>query len=49
MLLSIVVICALSGALGQRLSSSTGLRLITPRPYNNRYSDATAARDGHFI
>jgi hypothetical protein len=35
------ILIALAGA----FASDTGRGLITRRPYNNRYSDATAARE----
>ena len=43
---SIIVVVALLTGLASALGrGSSNNDLITPRPYNNRYSDATAARD----
>jgi hypothetical protein len=41
---SIVVVVLLVGA-ASALRGGRGHGLITPRPYNNRYSDASGARD----
>jgi hypothetical protein len=49
MLATIIVTSAILIAFGEELGSRWQLRLIAPRPYNNRYNDASGARDGHFI
>jgi hypothetical protein len=47
MFTSILVIAVLLAALASALRSERrGAGIIARRPYNNRYSDATAARDG---
>jgi hypothetical protein len=45
MLTSIIVTAVVVGALGYGLRSGRDGGLITHRPYNNRYTDAPAARD----
>jgi hypothetical protein len=45
MLTSIIVTGVIAGALGYALRSSERNDMIVRRPYNNRYSDASAARD----
>jgi hypothetical protein len=42
---SIIVVAALIGGAVNALLRGRGHDLITPRPYNNRHSDATGARD----
>ncbi len=42
---SIIVVVALIGGAANALRRGGGNDLITSRPYNNRYSDATGARD----
>ena len=46
---SIVVVLALLAGWASALRRGGRHDLITPRPYNNRYSDATAARDEHVL
>jgi len=43
---SIIVIAVFFAALASALRSGGHGDIITPRPYNNPYSDASAARDG---
>lgn len=45
MLASIAVPLLIVGALGAAFASARTDPLILRRPYNNRYSDASAARD----
>lgn len=45
MITSIIVTAAIAGALGYALRQGRHDDLIVHRPYNNRYNDATAARD----
>jgi hypothetical protein len=45
MIASIIVTAVIAGALGYALRQGGHGDLIVHRPYNNRYSDATAARD----
>jgi hypothetical protein len=45
MLSSILVVLVLLVGWVSALRRTGGHDLITPRPYNNRHSDATAARD----
>jgi hypothetical protein len=47
MLVSIVVTLLITGALGYALSSRSADGLIGRRPYNNRYNDASGAREDH--
>jgi hypothetical protein len=42
---SIIVVAALLGGAANALRGGRGHDLITSRPYNNRYSDASGARD----
>lgn len=49
MLASIILAGAALALTGNAVGSRPGLRLISQRPYNNRYSDASGARDGNFI
>jgi hypothetical protein len=44
---SIIVVGALLGGAVNALRRGRNHDLITHRPYNNRYSDATGARDEH--
>jgi hypothetical protein len=44
---SIIVVGALLGGAANALRRGHKHDLITHRPYNNRHSDATAARDEH--
>ena len=46
MLSGIIVTILITGALGYGLRSSRD-GLISRRPYNNRYNDASAAREDH--
>ena len=48
MLIAMIVILFLLIALAGALTSGPGRDLISRRPYNNQYSDASAARDDHF-
>ncbi len=43
---TIIITIALVAALTSRARHDRRYELITPRPYNNQYSDASAARDG---
>lgn len=45
MLTSIIVTGVIAGALGYALRPSERNDMIVRRPYNNRHSDASAARD----
>ena len=45
MLSAIVITTVVVGSLGYALRSGRDGDLITRRPYNNRYNDASAARD----
>ncbi len=45
MLTSIIVTTLVVGALGYGLRSGRRGKLIIRRPYNNRYSDASGARE----
>jgi hypothetical protein len=45
MLTAVIVTFILVGSLGCALRSGRGGALIARRPYNNRYNDATAARE----
>jgi hypothetical protein len=45
MLSSIIVTSVIVGALAHALRSGRNGDMIVRRPYNNRYSDASAARD----
>ncbi|HEY2535747.1 MAG TPA: hypothetical protein VGI24_02050 [Solirubrobacteraceae bacterium] len=45
MLTSITVTAIIAGSLGYVLRSSRHDKLIVHRPYNNRYNDASGARD----
>ncbi len=47
MLSAIIVTLLIVLALGYGLASRSTGRLITRRPYNNRYSDAAGAREDH--
>jgi hypothetical protein len=47
MLTAIIVTLIITATLGYALGAS-GSGLISRRPYNNRYNDATAARDDRF-
>lgn len=42
---SILIALVLLGGTASALRRGRGNDLITPRPYNNHHSDATAARD----
>jgi hypothetical protein len=46
---SIIVIAVFFIALASALKSGGRGDIITPRPYNNPYSDASAARDGKHL
>jgi len=41
----VITLTLLAAAASTLLGRDRRYELITPRPYNNRYSDATAARD----
>ncbi len=45
MFTAIAVTAVIIGSLGYALRSGRGDALITRRPYNNRYNDASGARD----
>jgi hypothetical protein len=45
MITSIIVTAVIAGALGYALRQGGHSDPIVHRPYNNRYNDATAARD----
>jgi hypothetical protein len=47
MLTSITVTILVVAALGYGLRSGRNSRSIVRRPYNNRYSDASGAREDH--
>ncbi len=49
MLSAILVALILIVGLAFRLLSRQDGELISRRPYNNRYSDASGARDDHFV
>jgi hypothetical protein len=46
MLTAIIVTLIIAGALGYA-SRAGGEELISRRPYNNRYNDASGAREDH--
>jgi hypothetical protein len=46
MLAAIIVTLIIAGALGYA-SGTGGGQLISRRPYNNRYNDASGAREDH--
>ena len=49
MLIATIVTLILVAALGYSLRSPrAGTTLISRRPYNNRYNDASGAREDHF-
>jgi hypothetical protein len=45
MITSIIVTAVIVGALGYALRPGEGDDIIVKRPYNNRYNDASGARD----
>jgi hypothetical protein len=47
MLTSIIVTGVIAGALGYALRSGERGDIILRRPYNNRYNDASGAREDH--
>jgi hypothetical protein len=47
MLSSIIVPLVVVAALGYAFGAGRGQQLITRRPYNNRYNDASGAREDH--
>jgi len=49
MLIAIFVTVIICAALGGALRSGGSEKLITRRPYNNRYNDASGARDESFL
>lgn len=49
MFTSIIVTAVIAGALGYGLRSSRGEDIIVRHPYNNRHSDASGAREDHFV
>jgi hypothetical protein len=46
---SLIVIGVVIAALANALRSLPGGEIITPRPYNNRYNDASAAREDKIL
>ncbi len=46
-LTAVIITLILVGSLGFALGSGRSGPLIARRPYNNRYSDATGAREDH--
>lgn len=48
MLIAIIVTLLLAALLGHALRTGRTGELIVHRPYNNRYNDASGARDEHF-
>jgi hypothetical protein len=49
MLSAIFVTLTVIAGLGFGLRSENSSELIVRRPYNNRYNDASGARDDHFV
>jgi hypothetical protein len=49
MVWNIIVTLAIAAAFGHALWAGRGERLITRRPYNNRYNDAAGAREDSYI
>jgi hypothetical protein len=49
MFASIAVTLTIVATLGYALRAERGSELISRRPYNNRYNDASGARDHHYI
>ena len=49
MLTAITVTLIITTAIGYALRSGRKDGLIARRPYNNRYNDASAARDGRLV
>lgn len=47
MLTAIIITLIITGLLGHGLRSGRNDQLIVNRPYNNRYNDASGARDDH--
>jgi hypothetical protein len=47
MLTAIIVTLIITAALGYSLRSERSGRQIAHRPYNNRYNDASGAREDH--
>lgn len=47
MLISIIITLTITGLLGHGLRAGRNGQLIVNRPYNNRYNDASGARDDH--
>jgi hypothetical protein len=47
MLIAIIVTLTIAVSLGHTLRSGRDGRLIARRPYNNRYNDASGAREDH--
>jgi hypothetical protein len=47
MLTAIIITLIITAALGYALRSGRGGDLIARRPYNNRYNDASGAREDH--
>jgi hypothetical protein len=47
MLIDILVTLTITYALGLALRSERNGQLIAQRPYNNRYNDASGAREDH--
>ena len=48
-MLSILITLLVVAVLGCSLRSGRSGELIVRRPYNNRYSDASGARDDHLL
>ena len=49
MLTAIIITIIIAGALGYAQRGGRDGAIIIRRPYNNRYNDASGARDGSFI
>ena len=47
MLTAIIVTLIIAAALGYSMRAGRDGKLVTRRPYNNRYNDASAAREDH--
>jgi hypothetical protein len=47
MFTAIIVTLIITAALGYALRTERSGRLISRRPYNNRYNDASGAREDH--
>jgi hypothetical protein len=49
MVWNIIVTLTIAAAIGHALRTGRGERLITRRPYNNRYNDASGAREDTYV